>query len=60
MLTNLQNYYRDSYENYLRLKNQFELQDIEHELEIEQMEFVEESLGYHDNLDRILKEENII
>ena len=60
MLTNLQNYYKDSYETYLRLRTQLEIEDIEQELELEQMSFLEENLEYKDNLNKILREENII
>ncbi|MHA1343479.1 MAG: hypothetical protein ACTSQG_05805 [Promethearchaeota archaeon] len=34
-MTMLQQYFKKNYDAYLRLKNQFELQDIENELEIE-------------------------
>jgi len=35
MLNNLQVYFKKNYDAYLRLKNQFELQDLENELEFE-------------------------
>ena len=63
-MTNLQQYFKKSYDAYLRLKNQMELQDLEVELEYENLANLDETYlddpGLMDELIRIEKQEKII
>jgi len=52
-MTNLQYYFHKNYQAYLDLKNKFELQDLETELELEQESFDQDNLYSDDFLDFI-------
>ena len=52
-MTIAQQYFRNQYDVYLRLKNQMELQDLETELELEQESFDQDNLYSDDFLDFI-------
>ncbi len=52
-MTIAQEYFKNQYDAYLRLKTQMELQDLETELELEQESFEQDNLYSDDFLDFI-------